>query len=74
MQKVTINKSMCIGCGVCASMCPDGFEMKDDDSGMPKASVKTPDADEISTIKDAAEICPVACIHITETKTGKKLI
>ncbi|MBU1199414.1 MAG: ferredoxin [Nanoarchaeota archaeon] len=72
--KVEIDAEQCTGCGACTACCPDSFDMKDDDSGMPKAVVKTPDVDEISAIKDAAEVCPVACIHITETETGKKLI
>lgn len=54
MAKVTIDKSKCIGCGICASVCPDGFRM----AGA-KAEVKNEDAD---CVKEAADSCSVQAI------------
>lgn len=30
MAKVTVDDSLCTGCGLCSSNCPDVFEMGDD--------------------------------------------
>ena len=29
-MKVKVNKDACIGCGACASICPDVFELNDE--------------------------------------------
>jgi len=52
---VKVDKEKCIGCGSCASVCPEGFEMGDDG----KARVKNSSA---KCIKDAIESCPVDAI------------
>ena len=71
--KVEVDVEQCTGCGACNASCPESFEMKDVD-GMPKASVKTPDIDDMGCCMDAAQVCPVNCIHIIELESGKKLI
>jgi len=53
---VKIDTGKCIGCGLCASMCPEGFEMKEG-----KAHVKNPKA---KCIKETADSCPVDAIKI----------
>lgn len=30
MSKPVVNQDICIGCGLCASTCPDCFEIKED--------------------------------------------
>jgi ferredoxin len=72
--KVEIDREQCTGCMACNAACPENFEMKDDASGMPKAEPKKAEVDEINCCMDAAQVCPVNCIHITEMETGKKLI
>lgn len=52
MVKVDTNK--CVGCGACASICPDGFEIKNG-----KAKVKNQKAD---CVDEAIENCPVGAI------------
>ncbi len=51
----TINKTKCIGCGACVSVCSDGFEMGEDG----KAKVKNAKA---PCVKEAIESCPVDAI------------
>ena len=59
-MKVSVNKETCIGCGVCACICPDVFEMGDD--GKVKVLVEETD---LECAKEAAESCPTGSITIT---------
>jgi ferredoxin len=52
---VKIDKSICIGCGTCASICPEVFEMKGD-----KASVKA--EKDLPCVDEAIDSCPVGAI------------
>jgi len=61
--KIKLDKDKCIGCGACASACPDSFEMKCN-----KANPKKTKISKITCEKNAAEICPVGAISITEVK------
>jgi len=51
---VKVNKDLCIGCGACVSICPDGFEIIDG-----KAKIKDPKA---KCIKEAITSCPASAI------------
>ena len=57
-MKVSVDKSKCIGCGMCASICPKGFKMENG-----KSEVIDSNAD---CVKDAANACPVHAIKIEE--------
>lgn len=55
---VKVDQNKCIGCGMCAGMCPETFIMNHDG----KAEVVK---DEITDCaKNAAESCPVSAISV----------
>lgn len=57
MGKIAVDDSLCTGCGLCASNCPDVFEMSDD--GLAHViSQACGDCD----MKEVAEQCPVSAI------------
>ncbi len=58
-----VDEERCIGCGACASICPQGFEMEGG-----KAKVKDENA---SCINEAANSCPRKAIMI-DKKGGTK--
>ncbi len=51
---VSVDTEKCIGCGACAAVCPDGFDMADG-----KATVKDAKA---PCIAEGASSCPVGAI------------
>jgi len=60
MTKVVVDKDLCIGCGACASIEPDVFEIEDDGLA---CAIK----DEINDdVKMAADSCPTDAIKIEE--------
>lgn len=75
--KIIHDRKGCIGCGACAAVCPDFWEMDSDG----KSNLKGAKADGNNFILEvpdqkcnmnAAQSCPVNVIHLEEE--GKKLI
>jgi len=60
MKKIKIDKNKCIGCGTCAALAPEVFELDENN----KARVKNPAGTDEETIKLAADSCPVQAISI----------
>lgn len=62
MKKPVIDYDLCIGCGSCVEVCPEVFELKDDE----KAYVIAPEKCATCSCEDAANICPVEAITFEE--------
>jgi ferredoxin len=74
-MRVTIDREVCIACGVCYADCPDVFEENDADStsqiveayqvsGDPGVG-QVPD-ELVECARTAADGCPVEAIHVEE--------
>lgn len=59
-MKVVVDREGCIGCGVCAEVCPEVFRIAGD--GLSEV-IASPDGHE-DAVEEAAENCPVEVIHI----------
>jgi len=55
---VKVDKNKCIGCGACASICEEVFEIKNGKSLVKKGQEKS----KIPCVKEAADSCPVNAI------------
>ena len=54
-KKITVDQELCIGCGVCVSLCPDVFELQDN------GKVKVVNEDNCD-YEDVVNNCPVGAI------------
>ena len=62
-MKAIIDRSGCIGCGLCAGTCPEVFRMSDD--GLAEVYAQPNDSTE-DCAKDACDNCPVSVISIED--------
>ena len=81
--KILHNRSGCIGCQACASVCSKFWEMNDEDGFADlidgdrleggDMELEISEAD-FKCNMDAAESCPVNVIHISNLESGEELI
>lgn len=62
MKVPVIDYAACEGCGACEALCPEVFQLKDDD----KAYVINPEACSTCDCQEAVDSCPVECITLEE--------
>lgn len=70
-MKITLDKEKCIGCGSCVSVCPDFFEIGQDNKAHLKGGKTTNNKEEVETeepdcAREAADICAVQGIEVKE--------
>ena len=73
-MKVKVNKDACIGCGACAAICDEVFEINDEGLSEVKVEENSDNKEEFISVKeelqdevrDAADSCPTGAIEIEE--------
>ena len=63
-MKAIVDRETCIGCGLCAAICPEVFEMDDEGKSCVIADPVPTDVEDAA--QDAADQCPVSAITIEE--------
>ena len=58
-MKVSIDRTGCIGCGMCAATCPEVFRIAEDGTA---EVIADPSAANEAAVKDAEGGCPVSVI------------
>ena len=62
-QRVVVDEECCIGCGTCAGLCPEVFQLGEDGE---KSRVIAPDRTDLECVQDAIASCPGECISIED--------
>lgn len=60
-MKVKVNSDACIGCGACAAIAPETFEINDE--GLSTPIVDEVADDNVDSAKEAIESCPTGAIE-----------
>ena len=70
MSRIIFEKDKCIGCGVCASICPNFWEMDKDNKAELNGGVQKEDGiteleiENAECNTNASQSCPVQCIKV----------
>ncbi len=65
-MKITIDQEKCIGCGSCSAICPDVFDLSEDNKAILKKDGSNQGQANEDCVKEAAEVCPVQAIETEE--------
>ncbi len=63
-MKASVDKELCLGCGVCADLCPEVFDMNDDNKAETKVDPVPSETE--GSCREAADQCPSSAIEIEE--------
>lgn len=73
-MRIIHEREKCIGCGSCAAICSKYWEMADDGKAkllgakvVPKSENYELEIEQIECNQEAADVCPVQCIHIEKS-------
>lgn len=62
MAKLVVDQELCIGCGSCVEICPEVFELNEEE----KSYVKNQEACDTCDCEEAINTCPVEAISWEE--------
>jgi ferredoxin len=63
-MRVTADRNVCIGAGLCALTAPGVFDQGDD--GLVQVLQASPDGDDRSAAREAGNVCPSGAVQIAE--------
>jgi len=63
-MKARVDKDLCVGCGACTEVCPEVFQMGEDDIAVVQLDRIPPEHEE--ACRDAADQCPTDAIEIED--------
>ncbi len=63
-MRVTADRNVCIGAGLCALTAPGVFDQGDD--GLVQVLQVKPDGDDSAAAREAANVCPSGAVQIVE--------
>lgn len=63
-MRARVDKDLCAGCAVCTEVCPEVFELDENDIAVVKLDPVPPEHQE--ACRDAADQCPADAIEIEE--------
>lgn len=79
--RILYKKNECIGAFACVAADPDTWKQVEDKADLigglevkDEEEVYYKDVDDLGNNMEAAQSCPVNCIHIIDLETGKRLI
>lgn len=61
-MRARVDRDACISCGLCESICPDVFELDDENISVVKVDPIPVEAE--ACAKEAEEECPTNAIHV----------
>ena len=65
MYRISIDRSLCNGYGVCESIAPEVFELGDDGLAVLRTGVRDDEA-----VREACESCPMGAISIARVEAA----
>lgn len=61
-MKATVDREACISCGLCATLCPNVFEMDEESIAVVRVEEIAPEDE--ADAQNAADSCPVSAIAL----------